>query len=592
MMLASLPVLVFLAVIVSSSSPNPFPSSAIMTSGNCSRHADGDANCDGVIDIADFEQFRKEYTGIDTSKSTDFDGDTAITIQDFELWRRGYFGESTATATVTPPVTGKIYYVSTSGNDSASGTKSAPFKSISKAVAIATSGDEIHILPGTYSQRISVQGKNGKVGAPIVIVGDATDPAQYPVIDGGDASSNTAADWASSTPAVTVTGSSWIVFERLRIINSSPSSISLDSSNYIVVRRMIMDYHKYAVLNRNGSNHILMEHNDIYQSYGDKPWSAIKSSKWEGGAYTSFGGGSVVTIRHNYIHDSFNGIYIFRNTRTGPYMDANVWIYRNRFENILDDPYEPDVSYAFNNHFFENTLINTHRLASMASGSGTLPDRNLGPVYIYDNVQLTTYDITKEASSRGSYNSAWKVELNVNWYEDGIYMFNNSIDLSQVDNGVGLHILNGNGAVNNWHHLNNAYRTKGNTYTTAPVLHNSTSDYNISSNAIKGTEVHSIVNTDPGFTDPIHELFTLKQDAPARGKAREVVLTVGFESSVVVPAGSDIGAFQFGENDFRKTPAPKYVIPPGGENAKFGTNEPWPEDTRKGVNPPSGFASR
>jgi hypothetical protein len=44
-----------------------------------------------------------------------------------------------------------VYYVSPSGNDSAAGTESAPFKSIAKAQSAAKAGDTVYFRAGTYS---------------------------------------------------------------------------------------------------------------------------------------------------------------------------------------------------------------------------------------------------------------------------------------------------------------------------------------------------------------------------------------------------------------------------------------------------------
>ncbi|MEN9328319.1 MAG: hypothetical protein RI947_1127 [Candidatus Parcubacteria bacterium] len=66
-----------------------------------------DADCDGNIDITDFEIFRKEYLGELTTISADFDRDGAITIADFELWRRAYFDAAvpSVTSVATPIAT-------------------------------------------------------------------------------------------------------------------------------------------------------------------------------------------------------------------------------------------------------------------------------------------------------------------------------------------------------------------------------------------------------------------------------------------------------------------------------------------------------
>ena len=51
----------------------------------------GDADCDGKVNLSDFEQWRKEYTKVLITITADFDGDAKVTIADFESWRAGYF---------------------------------------------------------------------------------------------------------------------------------------------------------------------------------------------------------------------------------------------------------------------------------------------------------------------------------------------------------------------------------------------------------------------------------------------------------------------------------------------------------------------
>lgn len=79
--------------------------------GNCPKKSQGDADCNGKIDLSDFEQFRKEYTASSTSKTADFDGSGSIGLADFEIWRRNYYIPATITPTIivlsaTPTISG------------------------------------------------------------------------------------------------------------------------------------------------------------------------------------------------------------------------------------------------------------------------------------------------------------------------------------------------------------------------------------------------------------------------------------------------------------------------------------------------------
>lgn len=68
----------------------PTATPVITSSTTCAKHHLGDANCDGIIDITDYEMFRKEFTHTVSTVNADFDNDGVPTISDFETWRRGY----------------------------------------------------------------------------------------------------------------------------------------------------------------------------------------------------------------------------------------------------------------------------------------------------------------------------------------------------------------------------------------------------------------------------------------------------------------------------------------------------------------------
>ncbi|MCC6751876.1 MAG: DUF1565 domain-containing protein [Deltaproteobacteria bacterium] len=481
-----------------------------------------------------------------------------------------------AVAADAPAPAGKTYVVALAGKDSNPGTAAAPLRTIGKALALAAAGDLVLVRPGTYAERLSLDGKHGVQGRPITVLGDSRDPNTYPVIDGGDPGYATSSD----KPAVSIARSSWLTFERLKIVNSSKASVSIAASGYVVLRRLVLDFHGQGVLVKDKAHHVLVEYCELFQSYGQQTWTQLKGSKWEGGAFVSFGGAGMHVVRFNHIHDAFNGIYLSKGSRTASYHDANVWIYRNRFERIVDDPYEPET-YAFNNHFFHNTLVNTHRMMSLAPAY-------LGPIYCYANVQTLTTDVTGEAASKGRRNSAFKVELNSTFPTNGAYVFNNSIDVSTPGvNGYGVDLLAAE--VHKLFHYNNAYRTEKVTISTAPRLVDAELDADISQTSLGYAEPNGLSNAEPGFLRTTPEDFRLGSAAAARGRARAIVLSVGFASSAVVAAKADVGAYQAGEQDFRVVPSPVYAVPPGGEDPSFGSgNLPWPADVYGGPRPPSG----
>ncbi len=88
---------------------------------SCTLKASGDADCNGDVDIVDFEIWRKEFSRALDTNTADFNGDAVPDLIDFEIWRRSYITSLTPTvtegasptatvaptvgATVTPPTT-------------------------------------------------------------------------------------------------------------------------------------------------------------------------------------------------------------------------------------------------------------------------------------------------------------------------------------------------------------------------------------------------------------------------------------------------------------------------------------------------------
>ncbi len=128
---------------------------------------------------------------------------------------------------------------------------------------------------------------------------------------------------------------------------------------------------------------------------------------------TSCGGGSYA-IRNNRVHDVFNA-FLFTDDTTGQWMNANIFISGNLFERVVDDPAEPEGD-SFNFHFFSNTLFDPHRMISLTT-------KGAGPIFVYNNVQITTGNPTAEPSRL---NSAFKINLS-RGFANGVFLFNNTI---------------------------------------------------------------------------------------------------------------------------------------------------------------------
>ena len=63
---------------------------ATPTTGPCVPTVIGDTDCNNKADLGDFETWRREYLGIETTKKSDFDKDGKIMLSDFETWRKQF----------------------------------------------------------------------------------------------------------------------------------------------------------------------------------------------------------------------------------------------------------------------------------------------------------------------------------------------------------------------------------------------------------------------------------------------------------------------------------------------------------------------
>lgn len=68
----------------------------------CTRKSQGDADCNGVIDLIDFEIWRREFGGLVSTRNADYNSDGFVNLIDFEIWRRPFTGSTGTIPTSTP----------------------------------------------------------------------------------------------------------------------------------------------------------------------------------------------------------------------------------------------------------------------------------------------------------------------------------------------------------------------------------------------------------------------------------------------------------------------------------------------------------
>ena len=405
------------------------------------------------------------------------------------------------------------YYVSATGNDANAGTSSAPFKTLQKAATRAVAGDTIVVLAGSYTGTNTITLK-GSPSAPITIAGDGA------VFDGG---------------SLVLKNSEWLVLQGLTFRNTV-DEVTVLSSHYLTFKSNVFDFTHAGILIKEYSSHLVIENNEFYQSCAmGKTWTQLKDSTCEGGAvYGSSYGGGTYYIRNNWVHDVFNG-FLFTDDTAGKWMNSNVFIHNNRFERVVDDPAEPEGD-SFNFHVYGNTMVDTHRMTSVTTSG-------VGPVFIYNNVQITKGNPTNEASRL---NSAFKVDLS-NGYANGLWIFNNTIVGDAAANFSAYDMLSRT-VSSPWTVRNNIYVTAIKAFNKVPAA--GSFDYDISKAPFGITEPNGKVADALLATDG-----RLLPNSPAIGKGTQVSIPSWFASSVIVPAGANLGAFQ-------TIPAPMWVLPP------------------------------
>jgi hypothetical protein len=432
-------------------------------------------------------------------------------------------------------------YVSPSGNDANACISTAPCRTIQRGVNMLQPAGILHILAGTYSESVVVS-KSGTQAAPIRIVGEGA------VLSNGGAG------------AFAVTNSNWVSFEGLTITGYTGSDIEISNSHYLTIKNNKLQYLFAGIRIQAGVSHLLIDGNEMYQTLpAGSTWSTIKYSQYEGaGVYASSGGQGMYYIRNNNFHDSMNGIYI-SDKDPGNWMNANIFISKNKFTNIMDDAFEPEGD-SFNLHFYNNKLTNVHRMFS------AVPDAACsGPIFVYGNYQRETADPTGEAISKGRSNSAVKFDMRGGTCPRGIWFFNNTVNGNTPGtNFYGVDLLDP--SVKNFTLLNNIFVTELNAYSKAPTFTNAAFDYDISLKPFGYAEPHGI-QADPLLNSD----GTVTPGSPAKGKSTAVVINTYFASSTIVPAGADLGGFR------SSFPQPVYAKPSAGEPAGYpGNAAGWP----------------
>ena len=176
-------------------------------------------------------------------------------------------------ATLTTVASGRTYYVSTKGNDSADGlSERTAWRTIAHAAKVAKAGDTVLVLPGDYGAEQVIFAHSGKEGKPIILKGYRGRPTLRS--DSGPAGKKD-----GGKIAFNITGRSHIRIEGFEIIGYGGYRVRVSKSSYIHVRDMFCPGRGGDICFANGVHHSVMDNcyiEDSYRNslfiYGDPYW--------------------------------------------------------------------------------------------------------------------------------------------------------------------------------------------------------------------------------------------------------------------------------------------------------------------------------
>ncbi len=165
----------------------------------------------------------------------------------------------------------KTYYVSTSGNNSNSGTSSSPLKTIQEAVDKANAGDKILVKAGNYA-RVKIENKNATQSQPITITAAPGDEGKISISTGK----------YDSGKGIHIINSSNIIVEDLNVNKSLFGILVENSKNITLQNNKVHDIGQEAIHARKNSSHIDILNNTIFDT-------GNRIGRWGEGIYLGSG---------------------------------------------------------------------------------------------------------------------------------------------------------------------------------------------------------------------------------------------------------------------------------------------------------------
>jgi len=223
------------------------------------------------------------------------------------------------------PTKAATYYVSTTGNDANSGTKTSPWKTLQKATSTVDAGDTIYVRAGIYRETVSIS-KSGTVDSPITV---SSYPNEQAIIEG-----NNTLPGSRYGKLVNINGS-YTIFKNFEVRNSNGRGIQVSGSYNFVTGNNIHHIWDCGICIK-GSN-ITVENNRVWRSVESNynrdngTWSGAIA--WGASRYPNVAPNAV--IRRNLVYQNSGEGILCMYTDYGM-VDGNI-VYDNWAMNIYVD---------------------------------------------------------------------------------------------------------------------------------------------------------------------------------------------------------------------------------------------------------------
>jgi hypothetical protein len=318
----------------------------------------------------------------------------------------------------------------------------SPVVGLREALAMASPGVTIQLLPGIYKQDTRAEGiffpRDGSPDRPITLRGMGSDT----IIDGTEARAFSERenvvvagmakslfdtlgievlrkademslllrpDYRGGSICFRLDQKQWIVLDNLTLRDCADAGVIVRNSQYITLKNSIIVKGLYAVFAEGPrTHHVLLENNVWIQDTSQDMWSRrhwceYKYGKLRGQAGALFAGVDIaggIIVRRNRLQYAFNAVRIDVSNvmRADPSwlgkLNTNIEVYDNNFAFIRDNVLEPEYD-ATNWWFHGNRIRNAHAWFSFDGLHG-------GRWYVYDNVGWFDDKPSRECKASGS----------------------------------------------------------------------------------------------------------------------------------------------------------------------------------------------